>query len=151
MIVGGKMIDFTLEDIINYRDIWIDALLNGEFTQARKVLATPNYNAFCCLGVAEDAVGPRLPDDCKIVRTQDGDFGIKNPRWPVSPLEYDSVSSKLHPQLRFALGLSESQESILVAMNDNLDVDFDGIAKIVMLMDIHLNGRMYDCYGNSTN
>src|SRR6266567_5039012 len=106
------MSEFTIEEILKNRRLWTNNLKSGEFRQTTGELAAKDYGAFCCLGVAEEVVGPTLPDELKISRLSFGEYGMKNPEYEEEYDEYDEeeeyiiAEGNLHLMLRKALGLS---------------------------------------------
>lgn len=145
---------FTLEQVRDFRREWINYLRSGSLSQAKEVLANEDYSAFCCLGVAEDKIGPLLPDEVKICRLTHGVFGLRNPyyddRDPYLD-EFIEADTELHTVLRHALGLSIEQQGILISLNDDLGVDFYGISVVAEKMNFYVNGKVYSCYGTLTN
>ena len=133
---------YTLEEIKANRKAWLDSLRYDELDQIDGQLADYDYSAFCCLGVAEDIVGPRYG----ISRCGSGEYSMRNPNYagpdfsdPYGWYEDDSVvtvSTELHTELRRALGLNFEQQTILITLND-AKVSFEVIANVIAQMVVH--------------
>lgn len=121
------------------RQRWIDVLLRGDFKQAKGKLATENYTAFCCLGVAEETIGP----DLGIKRDGLGIYAIMTGE---SKLLKDTVSGMLHSILRKHLGLTHHHMDALTTLNDN-GASFIQIAEVIRLMEYYCDDGIFSCLG----
>lgn len=141
--------ELTIEDIVRNRNLWVESLENGELEQAFEVLATDDYEFFCCLGVAEEKVGPELPGKYCIKRSDNlGGYIHLNPDYGNDyDDKYIETTGVLHEVLREALGISIEQQTILLCLNDTIRASFENIAKVIKMMNIHYKGEEYDPFG----
>lgn len=126
----------TFEECKRNRTEWISELQEGGRQQTNGVLATTTYDAFCCLGVAEETVGKNV-------------LGIK--RFEAVSGYYVRGSSRkntsLHETLRIALGLTKNQEAMLIALNDGTEASFYQIGEIASLMDYFCEDGIFNSDG----
>lgn len=159
-------LDITARDVIEFREKWVRALRSGHFAQTTEELATTDYSAFCCLGVAEEVIGPTLPPPFTIIHATNnsgyiyarGEQSLEfcdvheeycDDECDIRYIdEYETLAdSNLHAELRRALGLTRNQESTLISLNDN-NVGFAAIADCIGSMWIHLDGKLYSNSGD---
>ncbi len=90
---------------------WLEALRSKNYKQGVGGLRCKDQ--FCCLGVLYDTLG------YKWKKIEMGSYAVKT--------TYGLESRYLETELREELGISDSEECVLVAMNDK-KISFDGIA-----------------------
>lgn len=146
---------YTVGQIKANRRNWIDSLASGELGQTTGRLANEDFTEFCCLGVAEDVVGPTLPDPVKISRIDKEDYFDSDGMFimvdPYDNSEIIEAESVLHEELRVALGLSKEQQDILTTLNDSTSLSFPEIGDVISEMRIHLlmeDGTVSVLYSN---
>jgi hypothetical protein len=115
------------DNIRRLRNRWIFELRYGNLNQHKSSLANRDYTAFCCLGVACEALGNELH-----ITRSGGDGGYTIGEFPGRLWEHTT----LFPEVRKELGLSEENQSILVTLNDN-GASFSLISDAINAMDIH--------------
>lgn len=129
----------TFTEARDAREKWIHWLIDGDLQQAKGKLAKHDYSAFCCLGVAEEYIGP------EIGVTRDGN-GIYALMTGEAKLLKDTASGIMHGDLRRYLGLTPSQSDILANLNDN-GTNFKIIAEVIRLMEYHCDDGVFSNYG----
>lgn len=161
-------LSLAVSDVVEFRRQWVNALNSGRFAQTTEELANDDYSAFCCLGVAEEVIGPTLPSPFTIVHASKANGYIYAAGEMTQEFcdmheeytdecddecdihyidQYESLAdSNLHAELRRALGLNRNQEAILISLNDN-KVRFSVIADVINSMWIHLDGVVYSHTG----
>lgn len=91
-------------------DIWIDALLSGQYTQAQQALRkTGSQGGFCCLGVV-----------CDLAAKDGGE------KWKGN--KYSGQPGHLPLHIREFLGLTIKQQGKLIGLNDRYGYTFAQIA-----------------------
>lgn len=101
-----------------FKKKWVAALRSGEYQQARKLLRSKD-DKFCCLGVACDVFDP----DLWVVQYYHVDFNDRNHNDGI--YAYDDFNGNeedglIPPMLMKFIGLSASERTELVRMNDDL-------------------------------
>lgn len=128
--------DYSVVQILKNRQEWCDALKSGIYLQGKGKLARDDFSSFCCLGVAEDKLGPTL--ECPIKRTGDGRY-----------VNCSNVFRRtdLHLEMKLALGLSDEHQNILIVLNDGTGSDdqanFNLIAAAISQFNIYIGGKIY--------
>lgn len=127
----GEYMTLTYADrevIYARRAKWIEDLRFGGRIQQRGSLASGDYTSFCCLGVACEVLGSEF----NVTRTGDDGGYFLN----ISAEHKKQERTVLFDELRWALGLSEENQSILISLNDG-GADFKVIAMAIGAMSIH--------------
>lgn len=127
----------TYADIIDSRNIWIEALPHEQ--QTTGTLATATYDAFCCLGVASEKV-PALK--CKRSEEEPGyyeydarDFGDWEAEWgDQDPIHV--MDASLNDIIAAQLGLSPDMQTFLIQLNDDAKLNFTQIADVIKLLPV---------------
>jgi hypothetical protein len=128
-----------INKIRNLRAEWVKWLDSGELEQTTSQLAEYDYASYCCLGVAEEKVGYV----CDITRGAGGGYTMPDPDTYRNYEDTLYEDSELHSALREALGLSESQQDILISLNDE-GASFGMIANVIRRLPVYVNGSYYD-------
>lgn len=95
---------------------WLTALRSGKYEQTQNQLCDLDGH-MCCLGVLIDA-------------TEDGDWDLLESAfpWENAGYSYQGADGELPDNIRQRLGITESQQERLVAMNDSEGNNFKEIA-----------------------
>lgn len=103
------------------KERWVAALRSGDYKQGRKRLRTLE-DSFCCLGVLCDVVHP----DVWVKREDDDCYAIQEGNSP-----HSHFSGYIPINLADELGIDDSQQSVLVQMNDCKKKSFAEIADYI--------------------
>lgn len=133
----------TDEVILANRAKWTAALRSGEYQQTKGKLATKEYDAYCCLGVACEVIGPAYgvrrelrtnEDDSETYSFDNPEYMTEEPSgdhdgkdiWGEDQVLYEY--GELPAPLYAPLGLTVQFQNELATMNDDQDKDFAAIA-----------------------
>lgn len=132
-----------VEPFASRRESWAQSLEHGGYIQGEEYLKRRNYDGVithCCLGVACEVHPLGLGISHEEESGEGFEFFLEG--WDTGFLSESSVEVQLTDSMMGFYGLTDSDQRILVLLNDDR-VSFVTIAKIIRGLDYTIDGKVY--------